>query len=546
MLLQVNRLTVKLGNKHILNDVNFTLAQGKTLALLGESGSGKTMTAMSIMRLLSPNIEIDLGSEILFAGQDLSALSEVAMQKIRGHKISIVFQEPMTSLNPVLTIGEQISEVVRYHLKFNRQQAHARTLELLAAVELPNPASLYAEYPHRLSGGMRQRVVIAAAIAAQPELLIADEPTSALDVTTQVQILALLERLQTQLQMAILFITHDQRIAQQMADETITLQDGKIVSNEQLVIMKKVKEETIFQDFKNKSALETLQSARNSQDFQASKNPQKISRADSNLENTIPLLITQNLCVHFPIQQGVLKRTVGWVKAVDGVNLQIYPGKTLALVGESGCGKTTLAKAILRLIEPTAGTIYFQQQNFTLLSAKQLRLARKDLQIVFQDPFAALNPRRLVFDILAEGLWAQGLIKSKAEQQQHVVQLLNQVGLNPDQQYRYPHEFSGGQRQRLVIARALSVQPKLIICDEPTSALDSKSQAQILDLLQQLQQEFGLSYIFITHDIPLASFLADEIAIMYQGKIIESGAMTEILKYPKSAYTQTLLANAIF
>lgn len=519
-LLNIKNLTIIHANKSVVTNINFSINQGETLALLGDSGSGKTLTALSIMRLLPPAISITNTSVIELHGQDLLALSEVMMQKVRGRKIGLVFQEPMTALNPVLTIGDQISEVLRRHLKLSKKSAHARTLELLHEVGLPNTASFYNIYPHQLSGGMRQRVVIAIAIAAEPDLLIADEPTSALDVTTQAQILALLKKLQAKFGMAILLITHDVGVAKKLADKTIILKEGKLLDKSSIT--------------ESDMIVESEPCA-----------PASVLSNSNKDSHTIilqyPLLATQNLSVYFPIQKGLFKRKIGEVKAVDKVNINLYPGQTLALVGESGCGKTTLAKGILRLIEPTEGSIKFANQELINLPQNKLRLLRKDLQIIFQDPYSSLDPRLLVTDIIAEGLWALKLINSKAEQQQRVDELLKQVGLPADSKHRYPHEFSGGQRQRIVIARALALNPKIIICDEPTSALDVHNQTQIIDLLLKLQAELGLSYLFITHNIPLAASIASEIAVMQQGIVVEQGSIEIILNNPQHHYTRRLL-----
>jgi peptide/nickel transport system ATP-binding protein len=489
LLLNVKNLSLSFTHRPVVSNINFSIERGKTLVLLGDSGMGKTLIALSIMRLLPASVEIGKHSVVELNKQDLLLLSEVNLQKIRGRKIGMVFQEPLTALNPVLTIGKQIDEVLLQHLKLTKKSAKEKTFALLREVELIDPQRFYTAYPHQLSGGQRQRVVIAMAIAANPDLLIADEPTSALDATTQAQILKLLKDLQTKMGMAILFITHDVKIAEELADEILELKESE--PRAQASVHPIVRERSLAVTAQN------------------------------------PLLTIHDLKIHFPIQKSLFKRKAGEIKAVDGVSLNLYPGQTLALVGESGCGKTTLAKGILRLIEPSAGKIEYQNVDLINLPQKKLRLLRKDLQIVFQDPYSSLDPRLLVTDIIAEGLWALGLIKSKTEQSQRVAQLLQQVGLSPDSQHRYPHEFSGGQRQRIVIARALAVNPKIIICDEPTSALDIHNQQQIIDLLLKLQAEMGLSYLFITHNIPLAESIADEIAVMRQGKIIETKSTTK-------------------
>ena len=479
------------------------------------------------MRLLPYAANFTQRSEILLHETDLLALPEVSVQKIRGHKIGMVFQEPMVALNPVLTIGEQISETVGRNLHLHRKAIYARTLELLHEVGFTHPRQLYSLYPHQISGGTRQRVVIAIAIAAQPELLIADEPTSALDVTTQAQILTLLQDLQEKLKLTILLITHDVRVAKQIADHVTVLHFGKVVEQATVAEFFAHPQHSYSQELINATVF-----------------PKREPNISANDSRKI-ILKVEHLNVYFPIHKGLFKRTVGWVKAVNDINLQIYEGQTLALAGESGCGKTTLARGLLRLIEPTAGSILFENNNIINLSASQLRFLHKDMQIIFQDPFASLNPRMLVGNIIAEGLVALQLVNSKAEQEERVDELLQQVGLPLESKHRYPHEFSGGQRQRIVIARALAVRPKLIICDEPTTALDVTTQAQIIDLLLQLQKKYKLSYLFITHNIPLAASFAEEIAIMHEGKIVESGPTDQIMNHPQHAYTKELLAAVL-
>lgn len=525
-MLNIKHLTVTFKDNNILKDVSFSAERGQVLALLGESGSGKTFTALSIMRLLPMGTHISSESSILLGEVDLLTLSELEMQKIRGKKIGYVFQEPATALNPVLTIGDQIKEALKQNLSLNRRQIKNRVLELLKEVGFANPQRIYHSYPHQLSGGMRQRVVIAIAIAGEPELLIADEPTSALDVTTQAQILQLLRKLQAKLNLTILFITHDVGVVRQVADKVVVLHHGQIV------------EQTSTDQFltnpKDPYSQKLVKAA--------TLTPKNLDIAPKEID---PIFTTKELKVYFPIQKGIFKRTVGFVKAVDDIHLNLYLGKTLALVGESGSGKTTLARALLRLINPTSGEIIYKGINLTDLSPRELLPLREDLQIIFQDPFASLNPRMIVEDILAEGLDALKLVKSKKQRTHLIDELLEKVGLPADSKFRYPHEFSGGQRQRIVIARALAVKPDVVICDEPTSALDVTTQAQIVKLLMDLQQQFQLSYLFITHNIPLAAAIADEIAVMHEGKIVEYGRADQVLKQPKHPYTQELLESVL-
>lgn len=523
-LLNVQNLTLSFGQKAIVSDVNFQLKTGKILAVVGESGSGKTQTALAIMRLLSPGASISIGSVVQLQGKNLLGLTEVQMQKVRGFDIGMVFQEPMNALNPVLTIGQQIIEVIRRHFKLAKKQAEQRVLELLTEVGLPEPARHYDEYPHQLSGGMRQRVMIAIAIAVEPKVLIADEPTSALDVFTQEKVLNLLKTLQAKTDMAMLFITHDLLLAKKLADDILVLRAGRVVEY--------AAKENFFAH---------PQSAYSKALIQAAEAVKHEHQHHYNIKATETLLLTNNLSIHFPIKKGLLKRTKGWIKAVDDINLSVKQGETLAIVGQSGCGKTTLAKGILQLITPTTGKVLFQTKNLLNIAPEELRVMRRDLQVIFQDPFSSLNPRMLVGDIIAEGLVSQKLTRNKLEKTKRIDELLEQVGLPQDAKRRYPHEFSGGQRQRIGIARALALNPKLIICDEPTSALDVYTQNQILELLQKLQQELNLSYLLITHNIPVAAQLAHRIAVMYQGKIIEQGATAEILYNPQQDYTKALL-----
>lgn len=513
MLLEVKDLSLSIGHKTILSKINFSLERGKTLGILGDSGSGKSLTALSIMRLLPHNTHFSADSAISFQERNLLALPEITMQKIRGRKISMVFQEPMTSLNPVLSVGEQIAETIRCHFHFDRHEVYARVLQLLANVGFVAPENIYYNYPHQLSGGMRQRIIIAIAIAAQPEILIADEPTSALDLLTQRQILDLLKSLHDKMHLSILFITHDINVVKRIADDVIVLQRGKVIDI------------TDIQHYHAPPAIDL----------------HKV--IDNEDKQTAPLLDVKDLQIYFPIKRGLFKRTVGYVKAVNKVSFSVYPGRTLALVGNSGCGKTTLARGLIRLIDPTAGSVIYNNLDLVKLSSSEFRPLRKDLQIIFQDPYSSLNPRMQVSDIVAEGLCALNLLRSQADREQRVVDLLQQVGLPEDSIERYPHEFSGGQRQRIVIARALAVWPKLVICDEPTSALDRHSQLQIMQLLADLQIQFKLSYLFITHDIPLAAAFADEIAIMHDGEIVEQGGAYQILHDPQHPYTRELLES---
>ena len=531
-ILQVKNLTVSTGTgtkkTDIVNNISFTIERGETFVLLGESGSGKSITALSIMRLLPAAIKISDGSVILHT-TNLFQLPENKMRKIRGAKIGMIFQEPQTSLNPVLTAGQQISETLRQHDNLSKKQCIKRSIELLDAVGIPDAERRINEYPHQFSGGMKQRIMIAIALAGKPDLLIADEPTTALDVTIQAQVLNLLRKLQSETGMSILFITHDIGVAAQMADHIAVMQNGSIVE------LKTKKE--LFSNPEN-SYTQKLFDAIPSWEKRTDENEiEEIERTERT-----SLLKVKDLKVYYPIRKGIFKRTIGHVRAVDSVTIDLHAGETVAIVGESGSGKTTMGKGILQLLEVTSGDITYQKTDLNKLDAPSLRKLRSDIQIVFQDPYSSMNPRMMVNDIIQEGMLAQGVGESKKERDEHTVKLLEQVGLLPEHRYRYPHEFSGGQRQRICIARALAVKPKLIICDEPTSALDVSVQAQILSLLKDLQKEYQLGYLFITHNISVVEYIAHYVAVMYEGKIIEQGGVEKILKNPKNPYTKNLLS----
>lgn len=597
-ILQVERLTAwietRAARQKVVDSVSFSLAPGETFALVGESGSGKSMTALAIMRLLPPSGHVS-GGQVLLQEEDLLALPEAAMRRVRGKKIGMIFQEPMTSLNPVMTIGEQIAESIRLH-EPGAADIPGRVVELLQAVGLPDaPARVHA-YPFELSGGQKQRVMIAIALAAQPEILIADEPTTALDVTIQAQILALLRQLQQQYGMALMLITHDLGVVAEMATQVGVMYAGQLVEVAPRDVFfagpKHPYSQKLFAALPGKATrgqpLDVIPGSvpgsaqagcrfydrcpqalpscaltpppwaeaapqqgvrcwRYAPGQPGAETPAAAPAATASFfrphGSDTPLLQVDDLKVYFPIRKGLFKRTVGYVKAVDGVSLSLGRGRTLALVGESGSGKTTAAKAILQLIPPTAGRITFAGQSLRDLNPAALRRMRADLQIVFQDPYASLNPRMMVQDIVEEGMVALQPQMTAKERQARMDALLDRVGLPLAAKQRYPHEFSGGQRQRIAIARALAVNPKLIICDEPTSALDVSVQAQILNLLLELQQEMGLSYLFITHNLAVVQQIAHEVAVMYLGRIVEQGRVEEVLEHPKHPYTQALLSS---
>ena len=586
-----------------VDGIDLDLRRGECFALVGESGSGKSMTALSIMRLLPEAGRIADG-RVLLDGHDLLALPEAAMRAVRGRRVAMIFQEPSTALNAVLTVGHQIVEVIERHTGLTGPAARRRALELLEAVGIPEPGRRFDEYPFQLSGGLKQRVMIAAALAVDPEVLIADEPTTAVDVTIQAQILELLKKLQAERGMALLLITHDLGIVAQMAQRVAVMYAGQIVevagreaffrapkhpysrklfdalpspdkrAGGLAVIRGQVP--SLAGEFRGCRFAErcdftfarcrteppplyalpggqrtrcflfdpdaTVEAGRAKPDGKAEGERRKAEADPPPITHHSSLLQVNDLKVHFPVRRGIFRRTVAHVRAVDGVTFGIEAGKTLGLVGESGCGKTTVGKGILRLVEPTSGQVLFDGADLTHLARGELRAHRKHVQIIFQDPYASLNPRMRVADILQEGMASLGVGADDEDRRRRADELLEQVGLSPAMKSRYPHEFSGGQRQRIAIARALSVEPRLIVCDEPTSALDVSVQAQILNLLKDLQRERGVAYLFITHNIGVIEFLAHEVAVMYLGRVVERGAVAEVLGAPKHPYTQALLS----
>jgi len=526
MLLSIRDLSIAFGSGAreflAVDRVSFDIGKGETVAVVGESGSGKSVTALSVMKLLPyPSAHHPSGS-IMFKGRDLLPLSERQMRHVRGNDITIIFQEPMTSLNPLHTIEKQIGEILELHQGVTGQAARARILDLLDQVGIPDPAGRLKSYPHQLSGGQRQRVMIAMALANEPDLLIADEPTTALDVTVQAQILKLLKDIQTRLGMSVLFITHDLGIVRKIADRVCVMQRGKIVE---------------------KGSVERV--------FKAPEHPytRALLAAEPKPDPAPPrpeapvVIETKDLKVWFPVKRGVLRKVVGHIKAVDGVNVELRKGETLGVVGESGSGKTTLGLAILRLIS-SDGPIVFMGDPIQELKFKEMRPYRHNMQIVFQDPYGSLSPRMSVSDIIEEGLWVHHPGLSAPERQRRIVAALNDVGLDAQTRHRYPHEFSGGQRQRIALARALVLEPTFIVLDEPTSALDMLIQAQMVDLLRDLQKRHDLTYMFISHDLRVVAALASRLLVMRHGKVVEEGAAAELFKAPKSDYTRALFAAA--
>lgn len=523
-LLAIEQLSISF-NQHnkVVDGLSLTIAAGETFALVGESGSGKSITALSVLGLLPAGAAV-AGGTIRLNGIELTASSEAELCKIRGRRIGFVFQDPFVSLNPVMTIGSQLAEALNLHFSLSNNELRQRLLKLLQQVELPDPEQKLNAYPHQLSGGQRQRVMIALALAGQPALLIADEPTTALDVTIQAQILALLKTIQQRTGMALWLISHDLALVSTIADRVAVMQQGRLVESGAVAEFFRAPKHPY-----TRKLLDALPS---------------ISHAGKNNGAATPVLLdVRDFHCHYPIRKGLFKRVVGVVRAVDGVSFQIQQGKTLALVGESGCGKTTLGKSLLNLLPGiTSGKVLLDGVDLGALGGEALRRKRADMQIIFQDPFASMNPRMLVGDIIAEGLDALHPGLTAQARKAKIAELLVLVNLPEDAALRYPHEFSGGQRQRICIARALAVEPKLIICDEPTSALDVSVQAQIIALLKNLQREKGLGYLFISHDLAVVAELADEIAVMYQGKIVEQGDAMQVIRQPQQAYTKKLLA----
>jgi microcin C transport system ATP-binding protein len=505
-----------------VDKISFEIKHGECVALVGESGSGKSVSALSILKLLPYPMASHPSGSIRFKGRELLNSSENDMREIRGNDISVIFQEPMTSLNPLHTVESQIGETLYLHKNIGASMVRARTLALLRQVGIPDPETRMGSYPHQLSGGQRQRVMIAMALANEPDLLIADEPTTALDVTVQAQILALLADIRTRLGMSLLFITHDLGIVRRIADRVCVMNGGKIVEQGPV-----------------------------EQVFTAPKHPytRALLAAEPKPDPAPPrphapvVMSADDLKVWFPIKRGVLRSTVGYIKAVDGVSIAVRKGETLGVVGESGSGKTTLGLALLRLIS-SDGPIVFLGRNIQGLRFKAMRPFRRDMQIVFQDPFGSLSPRMPVGDIVAEGLTVHQPQLSKDQREARVVKALEDVGLDPETRYRYPHEFSGGQRQRISVARAVVLEPNFVVLDEPTSALDMLFQAQMVDLLRELQRKHDLTYMFISHDLRVVAALASHLIVMRQGKVEEEGPASALFKNPKSDYTRALFAAA--
>jgi peptide/nickel transport system ATP-binding protein len=572
-LLSIRNLVTEFSNDgkttRAVNAINLQLNKGETVGIVGESGSGKSVTSLSVMRLISAPAGKIAGGEIIYHNRegaeiDLVKLSEKEMMHYRGNEIAMIFQEPMTSLNPVFTCGYQVMEALQLHKKLDKKTARERTIELFKKVKLPRPEAIFDSYPHQVSGGQKQRVMIAMAMSCEPSVLIADEPTTALDVTVQATILDLMRQLQQENEMGILFITHDLGVIAELAQRVVVMYKGNIVEEGPVAeifknpkhpytkgllacrppLTHKLKKLPTVADFmiqENGNLIETGESLE-AVTIKFKVTEEELAARKTALYKKEPILKVENLATWFPIKKGVFSRTRDYVKAVDDVSFDVFPGETVGLVGESGCGKTTLGRTILRLIEPTAGKVWFNGSELTSLGSSALRAKRRDIQIIFQDPYSSLNPRMEVGAAIMEPMNVHGILANEKERKERVIELLKRVNLTPEHFNRYPHEFSGGQRQRICIARAIALQPKFIICDESVSALDVSVQAQVLNLLNELRDDFGFTYIFISHDLSVVKFMSDRMIVMNKGKIEEMGDPELIYKNPQSEYTRKLIA----
>jgi peptide/nickel transport system ATP-binding protein len=560
------QFTTEEGKYDAVKGISFEIPRGKIVGIVGESGSGKSVTSLAIMRLLAAQNTAVKGN-ILFHTPtetiDILGIPDSQMTSIRGNKIAMIFQEPMTSLNPVHTCGAQVTEAIQRHQGLSKAEAKQKTIELFTEVQLPNPAQLYDRYPHEMSGGQKQRVLIAMALSCDPALLIADEPTTALDVTVQKNIIELLKRIRDERNMSMIFISHDLGVISEIADEVMVMYRGNILEHKSVAAIfqnpenpytvgllackpnmnLQLKRLPTVSDFMNHPEENKSLAAQNLKEIIATYaiSNEEIKKRRDLIYSQTPILSVHNLAKWYPIKKGIFAKAKNFFKAIDEVSFEIYPGETLGLVGESGCGKTTLGRCLLRLIEPSSGEINYQNTALTRLSDKKLRSLRRELQIVFQDPYSALNPRFTIGDAIMEPMQVHGIHANNEARKNKTIELLEQVGLSADFFNRYPHEFSGGQRQRICIARALALEPKVIICDESVSALDVSVQAQVLNLLSDLQEKFQLSYLFISHDLSVVKHFSDRMLVMNAGKIVESGFPEEIYHHPQQAYTQKLI-----
>lgn len=564
----ITRFTTEDGEVTAVNDVSFTINKGETIGIVGESGSGKSVTCLSIMRLIPDPPGRIAGGEIIFHGEkgavDLAKLPEKELRSYRGNDIAMIFQEPMTSLNPVFTCGDQVMEAILLHQKVTKQEARQRTLELFAQVKLPTPERILDAYPHQLSGGQKQRVMIAMAMSCNPQLLIADEPTTALDVTVQKTILELMLGLSRDTGMSTIFITHDLGVVAEIADRVIVMYKGKIVEQGSVIdiftnpkhpytkglmacrppLGKRLRKLPVISDFMDTDAqgnLIELESDMNRLIDRMLITEQETRDRMAGLEKKEPILKVRDLNTWFPNKTNIFGKPLDYVKAVNDVSFDVYPGETLGLVGESGCGKTTLGRTILRLIPATSGSVAYDGKDIFNLSNKELKTLREQMQIIFQDPYSSLNPRLTVGNAIMEPMQVHKIYDNDKQRRERVVELLETVELQADHYNRYPHEFSGGQRQRICIARSLALNPKFIICDESVSALDVSVQARVLNLLINLREQFGFTYIFISHDLSVVKFMSDRMVVMNQGRIEEMGPADEIYNNPQKAYTQKLI-----
>ena len=549
------------GNLRAVDSVNFFLNKGETLGIVGESGSGKSVSALSIIQLISHPGKISSG-KILFKNNsewvNLALLEEQQLREYRGKKIAMIFQEPMTSLNPVYSCGKQINEAIRLHQKVTKKEAKQKTLKLFNEVKLPRPEHIYNNFPHQLSGGQKQRVMIAMALSCQPDILIADEPSTALDVTVQKSILDLLNSIQKKYNMSIIFITHDLGVIADIADRVIVMHQGTVVEEGDIksiflnpqhpytkgliacrpALNRNQSKLLTISDFMNADSEESINTLIKSVTVKDKESLEQLKRKYAAGE---PILKVKDLSTFFSVKKQIFNRKQEWIKAVDGVSFDVYPSETLGLVGESGCGKTTLGRSIIRLIEPTSGWIYYKNENISAFSKSQLRSLRREFQIIFQDPYSSLNPRKTVGNAILEPMKVYNLFENEKTRKEKAVELLEKVQLVADHFDRYPHELSGGQRQRVCIARALSLDPKFIICDESVSALDVSVQAHVLNLLSELKEEFLFTYIFISHDLSVVKHMSDRLAVMNNGKIVEIGDSEKIYNYPEQEYTKKLI-----